>query len=147
MDLKEAVRHHIGRAEQSAVELSHRIHAHPEIGFEEVRASHWVGDALSEAGFMVNPDVAGMPTALVATAGSGPLVIGICAEYDALPGIGHACGHNVIAGAAVAAASGLAPSPMISESRSRCSEPPPRRTGAARYACSRPGCSTAPTPR
>lgn len=109
MDLKEAVRHHIGRAEQSAVELSHRIHAHPEIGFEEVRASHWVGDALSEAGFTVNPDVAGMPTALVATAGSGPLVIGICAEYDALPGIGHACGHNVIAGAAVAAASGLAP--------------------------------------
>ncbi|MET4611624.1 amidohydrolase [Rhodococcus sp. PvR044] len=109
MDLKEAVRQNIGRAEQSAVDLSHRIHAHPEVGFEEYRAAQWVGDALSEAGFAVNTGVADLPTALLATAGDGPLVVGICAEYDALPGLGHACGHNVIAGSAVAAARALAP--------------------------------------
>ena len=50
-----------------------------------------------------------LPTAFVATVGSGPLTIAICAEYDALPGIGHACGHNVIAAAAVGAGLALAP--------------------------------------
>ena len=91
------------------VELSHRIHAHPEIRFEEEQASAWCAEALAGAGFDVEAGVAGLPTAFVATAGSGPLTLSICAEYDALPGIGHACGHNVIAASAVGAAAALAP--------------------------------------
>lgn len=95
------------------VELSHTIHANPELAFEEVRSSTLVADALDNAGFSVDSGVCGLPTAFVATAGSGPLTIGICAEYDALPGIGHACGHNVIAAAAVGA--GLALAPLVDD--------------------------------
>lgn len=89
--------------------LSHRIHAHPEVAWEEEKAAGWVGDALNDLGFDVRPGTAGLPTAFTATLGSGPLHLGICAEYDALPGLGHACGHNIIAAAAVGAAAGLAP--------------------------------------
>ncbi|GAA5058374.1 amidohydrolase [Thermocatellispora tengchongensis] len=105
---KSAARAAIDRAADRLLALSHRLHAHPELGFEEVRASAWLGEELTAHGFRVEAGVCDLPTAFVATAGSGPLVIGICAEYDALPGIGHACGHNVIAGAAVAAGIGLA---------------------------------------
>ncbi|MEU7748562.1 M20 family metallopeptidase [Nonomuraea sp. NPDC049158] len=90
------------------IELSHRIHSHPEPAFEETRASAWVADALSAAGFDVQHGCYDLPTAVRASVGTGPLHIGICAEYDALPQIGHACGHNIIAAAAVGAAAGLA---------------------------------------
>ena len=63
---------------------------------------------LSEAGFAVEHGVFDLPTALRATAGSGPLSVVVCAEYDALPGVGHACGHNLIAASAVGAGVGLA---------------------------------------
>jgi amidohydrolase len=90
------------------IELSHRIHAHPEVGFEEERASNWLAETLTDAGLRVERGVCDLPTAFVAWAGSGPLNVAICAEYDSLPGIGHACGHNIIAamsaGAGVAAA-------------------------------------------
>jgi len=92
-----------------AVALSHRLHAHPELGFDEHRAVGWLGEELAQAGFAVETGIAGLPTAFAATAGSGPLTLGICAEYDALPGVGHACGHNVIAAAALTAALALAP--------------------------------------
>ncbi len=107
--LKDAARSTIQSAAPGLEDLSHRIHAHPELGFEEELSSAWVAEALAAAGFNVDIGVAGLPTALVASAGSGPFTIGICAEYDALPGIGHACGHNVIAASAVGAALGLAP--------------------------------------
>ncbi|HVA44711.1 MAG TPA: M20 family metallopeptidase [Acidimicrobiales bacterium] len=107
--VKDAARATVQAATAGLEDLSHRIHAHPELGFEEERASAWVAESLSAAGFDVETGVASLPTAFVATAGSGPLTIGICAEYDALPGIGHACGHNVIAASAVGAALGLAP--------------------------------------
>ena len=88
--------------------LSHRIHAKPELGFEEEHASAWLCEMLDAAGFKVENGVAGLPTAFIARAGTGPLHIGICAEYDCLPAIGHACGHNLIAsmsaGAGIAAA-------------------------------------------
>jgi len=90
------------------VSLSERIHATPELGFEEEKASTWVSELLDANGFRVEHGVYGMPTALVARAGSGPLHIALCAEYDSLPGMGHACGHNLISamsvGAAIAAA-------------------------------------------
>lgn len=89
------------------VGLSHRIHTHPELGWQEHRASGWVGEVLAGAGYAVDGGIGGFPTALRATVGSGPLHVGLCAEYDALPGLGHACGHNVIAAMAVGAAIGL----------------------------------------
>lgn len=107
--LKARARRAVEAAGDSLVELSHRVHAHPELGFEEVRSSAWVAEALSSGGFSVDMGVAGLPTAFSASAGSGPFTVGICAEYDALPGIGHACGHNIIAASAVGAGLALAP--------------------------------------
>ncbi len=108
MNAKAGARERFDTAEQSLVDLSHRIHAHPELGFEEERAAQWMCETMADAGFAVERGICGMPTAFAARAGSGPLHIAICAEYDCLPGIGHACGHNIIAassaGAAIAAA-------------------------------------------
>jgi amidohydrolase len=104
MDAKAGAREACEGAGERLVALSHRIHAHPELAFEEERAAAWLGEALDAAGFAVERGVGGLPTAFVARAGSGPLEIAICAEYDSLPGIGHACGHNMIAAIAVGAA-------------------------------------------
>jgi len=88
--------------------LSHALHAQPEVAFEEVLASGWVATLLGSAGFAVTRDLGGLPTAVSGVYGSGPLHVAIIAEYDALPGVGHACGHNIICAAAVGAALGLA---------------------------------------
>ncbi len=98
----------LDRRRDDLLTLSHQIHGDAEIGFEEHTSSARVADMLEAAGFDVTHGTAGMDTAVVATIGSGPLEVGICAEYDALPGIGHACGHNVIAAAGVGAALALA---------------------------------------
>lgn len=90
------------------VALSHSLHAEPELAYQEVKSARKIADLVERAGFDVTREAYGLPTAFAATAGQGPLVIGICAEYDALPGIGHACGHNVNAAAAVTAALALA---------------------------------------
>ncbi|MGD8486571.1 MAG: M20 family metallopeptidase [Chloroflexota bacterium] len=91
------------------IELSHRLHEHPELGFEEVQAAGWLADALEAAGFETQRGYGKMPTAVVGSVGSGPLHIAICSEYDALPDVGHACGHNVICTAGLGAALALAP--------------------------------------
>jgi amidohydrolase len=93
--------------------LSHSIHADPEVGFEERRASRSAAAMLHDSGFAVTWGVAGLETAFVASVGTGPLHIALCCEYDALPGVGHACGHNIIASAAVGA--GLALVPLVDE--------------------------------
>lgn len=107
IDAKAAAQELVDSRGHDLVELSHRIHGNPEISFEEERSSAWCAGVLSDAGFAVETGVADLPTAFVATAGTGELVLSICAEYDALPGVGHACGHNVIAASAVGAALGL----------------------------------------
>lgn len=108
MDPKDAARERLEANRDKLVALSHRIHANPELGWQEEKSSGWVGDALADAGFDVQRAAHDLPTAIVARSGSGPLHIAICAEYDCLPEIGHACGHNIIAamsiGAAIAAA-------------------------------------------
>ena len=109
MDAKQAARQVVDEASDRLVDLSHRIHAHPEVMFEEERACRWVAETLSDGGFGVEAGVCELPTAFVATAGNGPLTVAICAEYDALPGVGHACGHNMIAAAAAGAGIALAP--------------------------------------
>jgi amidohydrolase len=106
--LKDAVRQAIEGDLDGLVRLSHTIHEHPETAFEEARACSWTAEALADGGYAVTEGTAGMPTAFSAEIGSGPLVVAVCAEYDALPGIGHACGHNIIAASAVGAGLGLA---------------------------------------
>jgi amidohydrolase len=90
------------------VELSHTIHAEPELAFAEHRSCAKTQALVAERGFDITKAPGGLDTAFLASFGSGPLVIGVCAEYDALPGIGHACGHNIIAASAVGAALALA---------------------------------------
>jgi len=105
-DAKRAARERVEQAGDELVALSHRIHAHPELGFEEERACAWLCELLAGAGLEVERGVGGLPTAFAARAGAGPLRVVVCAEYDALPGVGHACGHNLIA--AMAAGAGIA---------------------------------------
>jgi amidohydrolase len=105
---KDAVRHAVDRAEPELVHLSHAIHAHPELRFEEHQASTWAEDLLERHGFAVRPQLGGLATAFDATIGTGDLVLAFCAEYDALPEIGHACGHNLICASSIGAAIGLA---------------------------------------
>jgi amidohydrolase len=109
MDAKDAARGGVAEATDELIGLSHRVHANPELCFEEEQASTWAAEVLANHGFDVETGVADLPTAFAATAGSGPLTIAICAEYDALPGVGHACGHNVICAAGVGAGLALAP--------------------------------------
>ncbi|MFA5375202.1 MAG: M20 family metallopeptidase [Dehalococcoidia bacterium] len=86
------------------VALSHRIHDNPEPGFKEVKASKWLSAYLETNGFTVERGICRLPTAFRATYGSGKPAIALMAEYDALPEIGHACGHNIICTAAISAA-------------------------------------------
>jgi amidohydrolase len=103
VNAKGAARDRLERERRRLVDLSHRIHANPELGFEEEKASAWLCDALADGGFAIERGVSELPTAFRARAGSGPLHLAICAEYDCLPGIGHACGHNIIAASALGA--------------------------------------------
>ena len=91
------------------VEISHRIHERPELGNEEIFASRTLIDKLKENDFDIETDIAGHATGFIATYDSGQEgpVIGYLAEYDALPGLGHACGHNIIGTASVLAGSAL----------------------------------------
>jgi amidohydrolase len=109
MDAKAAARSTIDRERERLVALSHRIHAHPELKFEEWESCTWTAGALSDAGYPVDAGICDLPTAFACRVGDGPLHIAICAEYDALPVIGHACGHNIIAAMAVGAGLALAP--------------------------------------
>ena len=108
MDAKSAAQDCFKATQDRLVRLSHRIHAHPELGFEEEQACSWLCETLADAGFSVEKGICDVPTAFRARTGSGPLHIGICAEYDSLPEIGHACGHNIIAASAVGAALAVA---------------------------------------
>ena len=105
---KEAIQAGIDAASGSLIELSHLIWDNPELAFEEEIASDACTTLLDTSGFSVIKGVSGLDTAFVAEYGSGPLVVGIYSEIDALPRIGHACGHNMIAASGVGAGLGLA---------------------------------------
>jgi amidohydrolase len=106
--LKERVRRRVVGARDELVALSRRIHGAPELAFQEERACAWLCEALAGAGLAVEAGAYELPTAFVARAGSGPLRLVLCAEYDALPEVGHACGHNLIAAMTVGAGVALA---------------------------------------
>jgi len=90
------------------VALAEALHGEPELCFAEHRAADRLTALLRDEGFAVERPVADLPTAFAARAGQGTLHVVLCAEYDALPGVGHACGHNLIAAAAVGAGIALA---------------------------------------
>ena len=118
--LKDAIGRAVDGLADELESLSHRIHANPELGYQEVKAAGWLSDFLAAKGFKVEKGLAGVETAYRATieTGEGPTIAILC-EYDALPGLGHACGHNVIAtsgagaGAALAAVRGQLPKGRI----------------------------------
>ncbi|HWS35546.1 MAG TPA: M20 family metallopeptidase [Actinoplanes sp.] len=87
--------------------LSHSLHAEPEVAFAEHASAAKLAALMRSAGFTVDEGVCDLPTALTASYGEGDLTVALCAEYDALPGIGHACGHNVICASSAGAAIGL----------------------------------------
>jgi len=102
----------VDAARDEILDLSHRIHADPEVAFEEEHAAGWVADVLARHGYTIERSAGRLATAIRATkaggrGGAGPR-IGILAEYDALPGLGHGCGHNTMAASGVGAAIALA---------------------------------------
>ncbi len=107
-DIKQTAREAIESRRDELLDISRRIHANPELRYEEHKASAWLAEYLAGKGMAVEKPYCAVQTAFRATAGSGPLHVAICAEYDALPDVGHACGHNIIATAAAGAGVGLA---------------------------------------
>ena len=102
----------VENARAEIIGLSHRIHANPEPAFEEVQAATWIAEILARHDFAVEHPAGRLPTAIRAIrrggrGGASPR-IGILAEYDALPGLGHGCGHNTMAASGVGAALALA---------------------------------------
>ena len=108
-DPKEIARARVGRAHEALIGLSHWIQANPELGFEETLAAGWTAEWLEKAGFKVERGVGGLSTAVRGTYGPGPLNVALLVEYDALPEVGHACGHNIITAASIGAGIALAP--------------------------------------
>ena len=109
--LKEQVRGAIDGMRRRLIEMAATVHANPEIGYQEYQTAQLYTDALETAGFTLHRGVAGLPTAFKATyrgRDDGPTVA-FLAELDALPGVGHACGHNIIGTASVGAAMALRP--------------------------------------
>lgn len=106
--IKTEIKTEIGRLvkeqRQQLIKLSLGIHDNPEPGFKEEKASSLLTDYLDVNGFHVERGIGGFPTAFKAIYGSSQPVIALLAEYDALPEIGHACGHNIIAASSVGAA-------------------------------------------
>lgn len=130
--LKEEANKWIEENQTLLIDLGDQIWGYAELGLKEFKSSKLLANALEEAGFQVERGVAGMPTAFVATYGEGEPVIGLLAEYDALPGLsqkvsstkepleegasGHGCGHNLLGvgcvGAALAVKEALAAQPI-----------------------------------
>lgn len=103
-NLKLKIKDSVELQRQQLIQLSLNIHDNPELGFEEEKASAWLTSYLEDSGFHVEQGIAGLATAFRATYGQGSPRIALLAEYDALPKIGHGCGHNIIATSALGAA-------------------------------------------
>ncbi|MEZ4862961.1 MAG: M20 family metallopeptidase [Caldilineaceae bacterium] len=107
--LKVRVQEYLDEMADQLIQISQTLHANPEVAFEEFQSMALLADTAEQQGFTVERGVAGLETAFVATSpgqGDGP-TIAMIAEYDALPGLGHACGHNIIGTAATGAAMAL----------------------------------------
>jgi len=108
-EVKTRIYEAIDTLEPALIDLSMRIHRHPETKFAEHNASKWLAHAAEEAGFAVEVGIGDLETAFRATyrGSEKEPVVAFLAEYDALPKLGHACGHNLIATASLGAALGV----------------------------------------
>ncbi len=104
---KQSAQSGVSAARDELIEISLDIHANPELALKEQRASKLLADRLQAHGFAVERAAFGLDTAFRARWGEGPVTIAYLCEYDALPEIGHACGHNLIATAGLGGALGL----------------------------------------
>jgi len=111
--LKQRATDDIDRSRDELVAISLDIHANPEIAFEEHRSAEVLAGYLEANGFALERGICEIPTAFRATFGSGEPRVAFIAEYDALPGVGHGCGHNIIGTASCAA--GIAVRPLLAE--------------------------------
>jgi amidohydrolase len=109
--LKQTANSDIDRQRKDLIDLSLRIHANPEIAFQEHESSAALAALLEANGFAVERGICELPTAFRASAGAGEPRVAFLAEYDALPGVGHGCGHNIIGTASCAA--GIALKPLL----------------------------------
>jgi amidohydrolase len=104
--LREKIVAAVDDASEELVALAKFIHAHPELGLEEYKAAARCVETLERHGYAVETGAAGLPTAFVGRRGEGRPRIGVLVEYDALAGVGHGCGHNLLAGATIGAGVG-----------------------------------------
>ncbi|MEE8369778.1 MAG: M20 family metallopeptidase [Dehalococcoidia bacterium] len=112
-ELKQRIIAEVDRRREELIDLSLRLHANPEIAFQEVKAAAWLSDYLEADGFSVERGICRIATAFRATYGTRGPRVAFLSEYDALPGVGHGCGHNIIG--AASAAAGLALKSVASE--------------------------------
>ena len=132
MSRKQDAQHAFTAVEEQLRSISKWMYENPELAYEEFESSRRLSEFLGDHGFEVTYPAYGLDTAFEANAGSsGPRVV-ICCEYDALPGVGHACGHNIIATSSIGAGAAWPAWPRNSGSGSPSSEPPRRRAAAAR---------------
>jgi len=138
--LKQEVCDSVEAAREALLRVSRAIHAHPELAFEERQAAALLVAALRDGGLRVETGAYGLETAFAAEFGSprGPCVA-LLAEYDALPGIGHACGHNLIATSALGAALALAPLASTLPGRVRMLGTPAEERGGGKELMAREG--------
>ncbi len=112
-ELKQRIIAEVDRRRQELIDLSLRLHANPEVAFQETRAAAWLSDYLEAGGFTLERGVCQIATAFRASYGTSGPRVAFLAEYDALPGVGHGCGHNIIGTASTAA--GLALKSVVGE--------------------------------
>ena len=115
--LKERLRADVEARAAVLLDASHQIHSHPELNYEEHFAHDLLTSLLESEGLAVERGAFDLDTAFVARAGTGGPTIAVLCEYDALPGIGHACGHNIIATAGLGA--GLAAAAVAEQAGGR----------------------------
>lgn len=144
--MKARVKAEVDRLAPELLDVSQFLHANPELAYEEFKAAERLTAALERHGFAVARGVAGLSTAFTGRFGSGRPRITFLAEYDALPGLGHACGHNLIGTASLGAALAVKATLAPGGGEVLLVGCPAEEKGAGRSRWSRPGSSPAPTP-
>jgi amidohydrolase len=116
-DVKARLAAEVDKRRDLLLDVSHQVHAHPELNYEEHFAHELLTQVIEGEGLPVERAAGGIPTAFRAAAGTTGATVAVMCEYDALPGLGHACGHNVIAAAGLGA--GLAAAVLADELQGR----------------------------
>jgi len=129
----------IDRMKSDLVEISHQIHVRPELNFEEHFAHGLLTSAIADNDLKVTRGAYGLDTAFEARSGTEGKTVAVLCEYDALPGIGHACGHNIIAAAGLGAGLALAPLAAQAGGRLRLMGTPAEEGGGGKIEMARKG--------